>query len=333
MKRLIIICVTILLAIGASAVEAKTLRIRLDTHMASSDHISKAYDKFAESVKEVSNGQVQATVFYANQLGSDAENFEMTRVGFIEAATGSYANFAMVSSIFEALHLPFIFQSREQFLRAMSSPKVIDRINQDLASKNLIYVGHFEFGFRQIGTTKNAGRVVKIEDMKNKKLRTSFSPLEIATVNALGGMGTPLPWTETPDAARMGVVDGMTIPFDSFWSSKIYEVVRHIGQLDFEKYSDIFLFSKKWWDNLNAQQREWIKAAVKEAEEWHRREFVKLENEYIEDMKGKGVDIYKYDAAEKKRFQERAKVVWKDFDSTTCPKEWVDLIVKEAGLP
>jgi hypothetical protein len=53
----------------------------------------------------------------------------------------------------------------------------------------------------------------------------------------------------------------------------------------------------------------------------------------IKEMKGHGVDIFTYSKDQRAAFKKEAMKVWDQFSNTTCPKEYVDFIVKQIGPP
>lgn len=188
--------------------------------LAESDVSSKGLDKFKELVEEKSEGNIQIDVLHGGQLGSGVETFEAVRNGNLDMAADSFANLASLTKAFELFHLPFLFESRDQLLNAFNSEKVAERVNEDL--EDLKWFTTFEIGGpRVIGTSKT--KITSIEDLQGLTFRASRSPLEIASQEAWGAKGQTVDWPETPEAVRLGMVDGLTVPYASFHSAKFHE--------------------------------------------------------------------------------------------------------------
>ena len=306
-------------------------KIKLSNVMPAVDHISLAYDKFAEFVDKNSNGEIKVLTFHGSQLGSGKETFEAARAGFIEIASDSYANIVTISPAFEPFHLPYIFESRQQALKAFKSPKIKARIDGMLADVGLKWLSVVEYGPRQMGTTKK--KILWPDDLKGLKLRASRSPLEIATQKSFGAASVTIDWIEVVDAMRMGTVDGVTVTFADYYSNKIYEVVRFIGELSFEVFGNVAVCNKKWWDKLPPDVKKVLSESASEAEKWHEDMLTDYYNNAIKEMKAGGTEIFGYTPEQRKAFKGRAMKVWDQFANTTCPKDFVDLIIKEAGPP
>lgn len=336
MKKFYMITVLfcIALSLAANPVLAKKkpkYKIKLTNVVPAHDHIGKGFDKFAEIVEQKSNGEIQVTVFHGGQLGSGKETFEAAQAGFIQIASDSYANIVTLTPAFEPFHLPYIFESRKQQLAAFKNEAIRARIDTMLEKIGLKWLITFEFGPRQICTTKK--KVLLPQDLKGLKLRASRSPLEIATHKIWGASSATVDWPETFDALRMGMVDGYTVTFDAVWSAKHHEMIKYIGELSFQVYGDAAVANKAWWDKLPANIKKILTEAAREAEAWHEEMLLDYVNMNIREMKKSGTEIYGYSKEQRAAFKKGAMKVWDEFSKTTAPKDYVDFIVKEIGPP
>ena len=327
----VVFAVAALMVTPAEAAKKAKYKIRLSNVVPQQDHIGKGYDKFAELVEQKSDGEVKVNVFHGGQLGSGKETFEAAKAGFIEMASDSYANIVTLTPAFEPFHLPYIFESRKQELAAFKSDAIRDRIDKMLESIGLKWLVTFEFGPRQICTTKK--KVLVPDDLKGLKLRASRSPLEIAAHKSWGAASMTIDWPEVFDALRMGMIDGYTVTLDAVWSVKHYELIKYIGVLSFQVYGDVAVCNKAWWDKLPPETQKLITEAAREAEAYHEKILTDYVNMNIREMKAAGTDIYGYSKEQKAAFKQEAMKVWDQFSGTTCPKDYVDFIVKEIGPP
>lgn len=82
--------------------------------------------------------------------------------------------------------------------------------------------------------------------MKGIKFRTMEHPGHMAIVNSLGGVATPIAWTELYTSLQTGVIDGQENPIPVINFGKIYEVQDYLT-LDGHVYSlDLLFVSEKW---------------------------------------------------------------------------------------
>ena len=67
--------------------------------------------------------------------------------------------------------------------------------------------------------------------VKGLKFRTTGSPLSIQLIKNWGGNPTPIPWTETYNAMKTGVVDGFHVQPIWTYLFKMHEVLAHATEV------------------------------------------------------------------------------------------------------
>ena len=89
--------------------------------------------------------------------------------------------------------LPFLFNNEKE-ADAVMDGAFGKKLADEIAQKNLVNLGYFELGFRNITNSKRP--INKVEDIAGLKLRVLQSPLFIDTFTALGANPTPMPFPE-----------------------------------------------------------------------------------------------------------------------------------------
>jgi TRAP-type C4-dicarboxylate transport system substrate-binding protein len=302
--------------------EAPEYTFRLANVLAEDDVTGYGLNKFAELVREKSNGSIQIKIYHGGQLGSGVETFEAVKNGHIDMAADSFANLATITRAFEVFHLPFLFDSRQQMLTVLNSDKIQSAVDEELAGVNLKWFSTFEIGGpREVGTSSI--RIRSLQDLKGLKFRASRSPLEIAAQEAWGAKGVTVDWPETQEAVRLGMVDGLTVPYASFYSAHFHKgnLIRYILDLNFQCYALVVAVNKDKWDALPENVRSILAESVREAEEWH----VEFVGDYItaniRQMQEAGVEIYTVSDS-----------VHAEIKATTKQKVW-NAFVGTPGIP
>lgn len=290
---------------------AATTTLKLANVNGATSHISTfGYDKFAEIMKEKSGGEVEVLHFPGGQLGSDKETYEAAQQGLLDIAGGSFANITTLTRAFEVLHLPYIFSSREVAHRVIDSPEFQNAVNEELHKIGLHWFITIEYGFRKIGTAKKP--VVTPQDMAGLKLRASRSPTEIAALEAFGASAVTIDWPEVYNALRLGIVDGEAVPPNEFHSSKHFEVVRYITNNDFQYLASISVLSLDKWNGYSDEMRQLIVDSAKEAQEFHRSQWVTHTESSVNAMKEAGVEFLDVPPDALEQWKEKAQTVWPD---------------------
>ncbi|MEO2037962.1 MAG: TRAP transporter substrate-binding protein, partial [Martelella sp.] len=288
---------------------------RLANVLSPSDVTAFGIDKFAELANEKSDGKITIEVFHGGQLGSGVETFEAVKNGHIDFAADSFANLASITPAFEVFHFPFLFESRDQLLNAMGSDAVQEEVNEELEPVNLEWFATFEIGGpREVGTSKK--KIETADDLAGMKFRASRSPLEIASHESWGAAGVTVDWPETPEAVRLGMVDGLTVPYASFYSAKFHEgnLINYILDLNFQNYASVLVVNRDKYEALPDEVRDVLEDAAAEAQAWH----VDCVSDYItkniEEMKAEGVEIYALPDAEYAKVRDMTiEKVWPQF--------------------
>jgi TRAP-type C4-dicarboxylate transport system substrate-binding protein len=283
--------------------------------LAESDVTGYGLNRFAELVGEKSDGRIEVRLFHGGQLGSGVETFEAVKNGHLDLAADSFANLASITPAFEVFHLPFLFSSRAEMLAVYRSDAVREQVNAELAEVGLHWFATFEIGGpREVGTSRR--RITKAADLEGLKFRASRSPLEIAAQEAWGAKGVTVDWTETPEAVRLGMVDGLTVPYASFYSARFYEggLIRYLLDLNFQTYALVVVVNSGAWEALPIEVKATLDEAAREAEAWH----VDFVGDYIskniQEMRAAGVEINTLPASEEEKLKMRTKeAVWGEF--------------------
>jgi TRAP-type C4-dicarboxylate transport system substrate-binding protein len=113
----------------------------------------------------------------------------------------------------------------------------------------------------------------------------------VEMVNAMGGNGLPISYSELYTSMQTGVVDGAENNPPSYESGKHYEVAGYYSLTEHLMVPEIFVFSKKVWDTLPALDQQLIRKAsaltvIRERELWAARE-----QKSLDILKSKGIDV------------------------------------------
>lgn len=300
--------------------------------LSAGDSVSLGLDKFAELVAEKSDGKIKVETFHGGQLGSDLETFEAVKNGNLDIATGSIANIAPITNAFNVIHLPFLFDSKEQAFNIVNNEKVRASIDEDLSDINLKWFGAFDSGGPRVIATKNTV-IESLSDMKGLKLRASESPLELAAHEAMGAKGTTISWPETPQAMSQGMVDGVTVPLNALHPSKLYEdgTLQNVAYIPFQWFFHTTVINKSKWDNLPEDVQKILNESIREAEEWQLANVDELYVDIIKEMTDGGLKI---NTISNEAYEEIKQVtqdeVWEKYvDGKTVTQEKLDLILDE----
>lgn len=285
------IAMVLVFSLGSMAVSAP-LKAKLG-HVGAPDHIFEiGAQKFAELVKEKTNGAVEVETYPGGQLGGDRDMMESLQMGALEfAIEGPLDSFLPIASI---ISLPYMWKSPEHVYAFLDSP-LSDKVYEDLDKMGIVRLANMENGWRLITTNKKIGA---LSDLKGLKIRTPESPMFRDTFIAFGAKPVPIPFPELYAALQQGVVDGQENPIFHIMTQKFYEVQDFLAMTRHIYHDAPLLVSKVFWNKLSEEQQEAVKEAAMEATHYQRSVAMELEAALLEEIeKEHGITITKPDLA------------------------------------
>ncbi len=186
-----------------------------------------ALQAFLDNVEERCEGRVVFDVYPDGQLGSKPEQYiGGCQNGAFEMATVNCAQWASYTDAFMAMNFPFLFSTSKVARGLMDGPygdKVKEKVLEDTGLTLLMMA---DTGFRDL---TNSIRPIKTpEDMKGLKIRVMSDPYQIAAMESLGAVATPLPYSEVFTALQQNLVDGQENPLATILTAKFHEVQKYL---------------------------------------------------------------------------------------------------------
>ena len=323
MKKALFAVVAVLflvLSLG-SAFAADKVVLRVGHTIAPDSHYQKGLEHFASLLKEKSGGQIEMQIFHSSQLGSERDVIEGVSMGTIEMTLVSSAPLANFTSSFLVFDLPFIIVNREKAYAWMDGPqgrKILDT----LTPKNIIGLGIWENGFRML--TNSQKPVVAPEDMKGLKIRLMENPIHVGTFKTLGAYPTPMPFGELFTALQQKIVDGQENPLVIIYTSKFFEVQKHLALTGHFYAPAILLVNRDFWEKkLSDDQRKIFQECELASRKWERQYCIDMEKTLVNDLKAKGMEV---STPDKVKWAEAVQPVYKEFEGKIGKEIIQDLI-------
>lgn len=314
---------------GTKQETVKVIKMRLAQSKAANHPVSRGIDKFAELVKEKSNGQIIIQTFHDAILGSDREVIEGAQKGTLDMASSSTPNMASFTNKFIAWDLPYLFENKEEVYKAVDGePGQI--VRDAMEEKGFKVIFFPDYGFRQI--VNNVKEVKVPSDMKGLKVRTTNSPVEIADFKAFAANPTPIAWAEVYTALQQGTVQGEGNSYSLLWATKHQEALKYATEVNYNYSSDIVVMNKAKFDQLSPEHQKIIMEAGQAAVKWQRDLANQAEAEAKQKFIDFGIKVHEPTAEEMSEWRKAVKPVWDEFVvSGQADPDYVDVILQTLG--
>ncbi|SHO52780.1 TRAP transporter substrate-binding protein [Desulfopila aestuarii] len=316
--------VTGMLFSGVQA-EAKKLTLRLGHPMAPGNNVTVGYEKFKELVEERSNGEVKIQIFDSAILGSDRVTTESAQKGTLDLSSSSSPNMANFSKAFLVFDLPYITrpENQQKLYEALDNGELGKYLTADCEKINLKPIMYSEYGYRNFVTTNK--EINSLADLKNLKVRTTASPVEVAVAAKLGMNPAPIAWGEVYTALQQGTVEAEGNTFSLLNDAKHTEVLKYAIDSAHNYSMHILLMNKKKFDSLTPEIQEVILSSAKDALTYQRGITADLEKKATEAFIAQGIKIHTLTPEQRAEFVEATKPVWAEFEKD-IPAELMQLV-------
>lgn len=301
-----------------------TLKVGFGSSMDTSSG-GQGLKKFKELVEQKSNGRIKVELFGDGQLGNDKSMMEALQMGTLDITLPSSSPVAELTKAFMVFDLPFLFTTPEQV------DKVLDGENgrailATLDTVNIKGLCYFENGFRNITNSKRP--ILKAADLQGMKIRTMQNPIMLETFKLWGANPVPMAFNEVFTALEQKIIDGQENPNTLIYDAGFYEAQKYITVSHHFYTPYVFMISKKKWDTLSAEDRKIVQECADEAKKYQREINRKIDGEYLQKMKDKGIEVNELSPAAIAEMKQIAQPVYDKFTGD-IGKERLDAILKE----
>jgi len=267
------------------------IELKLNGLHAPEHPVSLTHHFFADRVEQITNGEITVDVFDARQLGDAVESVQSLRNGTIAFMTVSTSNLSQVDPKVDMFSLPYLFKSADHYWDYLTSERGRGFV-EPLEDKGIIVLAWIDSGARNFFSEQP---IRSVEDVQGKKIRVMASPVQVKTIEAMGGTGVPVAWGELYNARQTGVVDGAENNHPSVVTMKFYEVSDYYTLDEHARIPDALLMSKMVYDKLSEEQQQAIRQAGREAEAYMRGAWTMAEQSAMSELQGRFSEIIEPD--------------------------------------
>jgi tripartite ATP-independent transporter DctP family solute receptor len=325
MKRVVMSGLAILMVfalVGPAAAQYKATMKLASTQSMDHPYMVGA-QKFADLVKERSNGRIEIKLYPSNQLGKGeremTEGIQQGAIDLLVTSTGPLGGFSPSINI---LDFPFLFRDFNHVDLVMDGP-IGRKLLDDFEKANIKALAFWENGFRHLTNAKRS--VVKVEDGKGLKIRTMENKVHLAAWKDAGLNPTPMAWGEVFTALQQNVIDGQENPIAVYYSSKLWDAGQKNFSLTAHVYSPSpFLMSKKTFDAMPKEDQDMFVKTAYEVAKFQRKINRDAEEAKLQDMAKAGVTVVRN--VDRESFKKAMAPVYEQFASQ-FPKAEIEAIM------
>ncbi|PHE57441.1 DctP family TRAP transporter solute-binding subunit [Bacillus pseudomycoides] len=273
-----------------------------------------AASKFAELVKEKSNGTIKIEIFPNGSLYSDIEEIRALKAGQVHFIAPSTSKLGMLSHEWGVLDLPFAFPNYEAIQEGLNG-KIGEQLLQSLQKDNIKGLAHWSNGFKQI--TSNKGPIYTPADIKGQSFRIMQSDVIQSQFDLLKVHAHQDSFNSTYKLIETGKVDGEENTISNIYSKKFYNVQNYLTISNHGYLGYVVMMDQKTWNQQTEKTKQILLEAMKGTTEWNNRQSIRMNEEQLELIKQSSpIQIHELTASQKKEWEKALSPIYEDLAPT-----------------
>ena len=281
---------------------------------------TQAAQKFADLVKEKTNGRITVEVYDSGQLGDEKSVIEQSQFGGIDMSRVSLTPLSEFSRNLMALQLPYLYRDADHMWKVLDGDIGKDLL-KSTEDSGIVGLSWYDAGARNFYDTQH--EIKGLADMKGLKIRVQESSMMMDMVKALGANPTPMAYGEVYSALQTNVIDGAENNWPSYESTSHYEVAKYYVVDEHSRIPEMQIISKQTMDKLSPDDQKIIRECAAESAKYERQLWAEREKSSEEKVKAGGATITRLSDEARAEFVKAVQPLYDQYGA-----EYKDLIQK-----
>ncbi len=271
---------------------------------------TQAAKKFAELVKEGTQGRIVIDVYDNAKLSNEEAVIKQVMYGSVDMSRVSISLLSEITRDYEVLQLPYLYRDSEHMWKVLDGDIGKDFLRK-MEPSGIIGLSWYDAGARNFYTSKK--EIKSLEDMKGLNIRVQNSPMMEDLVKALGANPIPMTYGDVYAGLEAGTIDGAENSWPSYESMNHYKVAKYYCLDGHARIPEIQIISKKTMDKLDATDQQILRMCAIESAKYERELWEKREKESEKKAKDGGTVVTQLSESEMAKFVEAVQSVYEKY--------------------
>ncbi|MDR1946563.1 MAG: TRAP transporter substrate-binding protein [Desulfovibrio sp.] len=263
--------------------------------------------KFAELVKQRTNGAVVIRVRNNAELGAEPETLQQTQKGAIQFIRIGTNVLSSVNPEINALSMPYLYRDAGHMFRVLDG-EIGSEFLVSMYKDGLLGLCWFDAGSRSFYNSRREIR--KPSDLAGMKIRVQDSDLMLDLVRAVGAEPASVAFNDLYAALRNNVIDGAENNWPSYMTQKHSLAAPYFTEDNHQRSPEMILVSAATWEKFSEEEKKILKESAMEAARFQREEWARQEADYRRRATAGGVTVTTLTDEEFNRFVEAVKPIY-----------------------
>ncbi len=280
--------------------------------------------RFAELVKERTNGRIVINVYNDSELGDEPSVIEQLKFGGIDFARVSIMSLADQVEILNVLQLPYLYTNSDHMWRVLDG-EIGDELLAELQGTGMVGLSWYDAGARNF--YNQVRPIAAPEDLAGLRIRVAQSQMMYDMVYALGAAPVTIGFDEVYSALETGTIDGAENNCPSYASKKHWEVAPYITLDAHNRIPELQLCAQSTWECLNEEDRQILQDCARESALYERTLWAEAETDARAWLKANGCLVTELTNQELTSFREAVQPLY-----NTYAADYEKLLVRIAAM-
>ena len=266
--------------------------------------------RFAELVKERTEGRIEILVNAKGILGDERTIIEQLQFGGIDFARVSLSPLSEFVSGLNVLQMPYLYTNSEHMWNVLEGD-IGEEFMELMEGSGLVGLSWYDAGVRNFYCTKKP--IQKLEDIRGLKIRVQESELMRVMIEVLGGEAVPMVYDEVYSALETGTIDGAENNWPSYESVRHYEVAPYYSVDEHTRVPEMQLMSEYTWKKLSVEDQNIIRECARASALYERELWTQRARASEERVRAAGCIVVEMPTEERLRFREAMMPIYQKY--------------------
>lgn len=237
--------------------------------------------KFAELIKERSNGHVEIQVFPNGVLYKDGEEMNALLRGDIQMIAPAISKITTFVPEWSVMDLPYAFKNAQEVHTYVES-EVGQSLMKRLNKHNLISMGVWDSGFKQLSNSIRP--IQNLTDLQGLRMRIMPSDILAEQFSIAGAYPRRIDFNTVFHQLQKGNVDGQENTLTNITSKNLHSLQDYLTISNHGYLGYLLLMNNEFWNSLPKNVQELLIDTLEEVQKWEWQQAENLSAERLQEM-------------------------------------------------
>lgn len=237
--------------------------------------------KFAELIKERSNGHVEIQVFPNGVLYKDGEEMNALLRGDIQMIAPAVSKITTFVPEWSVMDLPYAFKNTKEVHTYVES-EVGQSLMKRLNKHNLISMGVWDSGFKQLSNSIRP--IQNLTDLQGLRMRIMPSDILAEQFSIAGAYPRRIDFNTVFHQLQKGNVDGQENTLTNITSKNLHSLQDYLTISNHGYLGYLLLMNNEFWNSLPKNVQELLIDTLEEVQIWEWQQAENLSAERLQEM-------------------------------------------------